>query len=132
MAKQSGDPFEMLRRMKFESVGFHPIEGHALNIVEQLNQTWTFCAALTAARQLLVLHPDVGGLRLAPGADACQALDIMSVSEGCVGAKIFAAVTPQNNRKLAKDLLKMSARPEEYRYVFYVSPLQGQQAPLSV
>ena len=123
MAKQSGDPLDMLRRMRFESVSFLPIEGHALNIVEQLNQTWTFCAALTAARRLLVLHPDVGGLRLAPGADACQALDIMSVYEGCVGAEIFAAVTPQNNRKLAKDLLKMSARPEEHRYVFFMSSL---------
>jgi hypothetical protein len=106
MAAQSGDPLEMLRRMKFEPVGFHPIEGHALNIVEQVNQTWTFCVALAAARQLLVLHPDVGGLRLAPGADACQALDIMSVKEGCVGAETFAAVTPQNNGKLAKDLLR--------------------------
>jgi hypothetical protein len=123
MAEQSGDPLEMLRRMKFEPVGFHPIEGHALNIVEQVNQTWTFCVALSAARQLLVLHPNVGGLRLAPGADACQALDIMSVKEGCVGAETFAAVTPQNNGKLAKDLLKLSARSELHRYVFFMSPL---------
>ena len=123
LAEQSGDPLEMLRRIKFEPVGFHPIEGHALNIVEQVNQTWTFCVALAAARQLLVLHPDVGGLRLAPGANACQALDIMSVNEGCVGAETFAAVTPQNNGKLAKDLLKLSARPELHRYVFFMSPL---------
>jgi len=123
IAEQSGDPLEMLRRMKFEPVGFHPIEGYALNIVEQVNQTWTFCVALAAARQLLVLHPDVGGLRLAPGANACQALDIMSVNEGYVGAETFAAVTPQNNGKLAKDLLKLAARPEMYRYVFFMSPL---------
>ena len=61
--------------------------------------------ALAAARQLLVLHPEVGGLRLPPGADACQALNMMSVKEGCVGAETFAAVTPLNNGKLAKDLL---------------------------
>ena len=101
----------MLRRMKFEPVGFHPIEGYALNIVEQINQTWTFCVARVAARQLLILHPDVGGFRLAPGANACQALDIMSVTEACVGAETFAAVTPQNNGKLALDLLKLAMRP---------------------
>jgi hypothetical protein len=122
VALQTGDPLDMLRRMKFEPVGFHPIEGYALNIVEQINQTWTFCVALAAARQLLLLHPDAGGLRLAPGAHACQALDIMSVTEGCVGAETFAAVTPRNNGKLAADLLKLAARPERHRYVFFMSP----------
>jgi len=38
IAEQSGDPLDMLRRIKFEPVGFHPIEGYALNIVEQINQ----------------------------------------------------------------------------------------------
>ena len=128
MAAQTGDPLDMLRRMKFEPVGFHPILGHALNIVEQINQTWTFCVALAAARQLLLLHPDAEGFRLAPGAHACQALDIMSVAEGCVGAETFAAVTPRNNGKLDADLLKLSTRQEKHRYVFFMSPqYQGNQ-----
>jgi len=122
MAGQTGDPLEILRRMKFEPVGFHPIRGHALNIVEQINQTWTYCVALAAARQLLLLHPDVEGFRLAPGAHACQALDIMSVAEGRVGAETFAAVTPRNNGKLDADLLKLSTRQEEHRYAFFMSP----------
>jgi hypothetical protein len=123
IAGQTGDPLDILRRMKFEPVGFHPIDGHALNIVEQINQTWTYCVALAAARQLLLLHPDVGGFRLAPGAHACQALDIMSVAEGRVGAETFAAVTPRNNGKLDADLLKLAMRPEQHRYVFFMSPL---------
>jgi hypothetical protein len=123
MAQQTCDPLDMLRRMKFEPVGFHPIEGRALNIVEQINQTWTYCVALAAARQLLLLHPDVGGFRLAPGAHACQDLDIMSVAEGRVGAETFAAVTPRNNGKLEADLRKLAARVEQHRYVFFMSPL---------
>lgn len=123
MARQTGDPLDMLRRMKFEPVGFHPVGGHALNIVEQINQTWTYCVALAAARQLLLLHPDAGGFSLAPGAHACQALDIMSVVEGFVGAETFAAVTPRNNGKLDADLLKLSTRLEKHRYVFFMSPL---------
>jgi hypothetical protein len=39
----------------------------ALNLVEQINQTWTYLVALAAAKQLLTLHPEAGGYRLAPG-----------------------------------------------------------------
>src|SRR5262245_49530386 len=81
IASQTGDPLDLLRRMKFETVGFHPIDGCALNVVEQINQTWTYTVALAATKQLLDLHPDAGGFRLAPGASASQALDVMSVAE---------------------------------------------------
>jgi hypothetical protein len=73
--------------MKFEMVGTHPVDGHALNLVEQINQTWTYMVALAAARQLLVLHPEAGGYRLAPGAHAAAPLDIMREAEGLVGAE---------------------------------------------
>lgn len=122
VAAQNGDSLDLLRRMKFEPVGRHPIDGRPLNLVEQLNQTWTFGVALAAARQLLLLHPEAGGYRLAPGAHASIPLDIMSEAEGLVGAETFAAVDPANNRKLALDLLKMAARPEQHRYVFFMSP----------
>ncbi len=122
VAAQAGDPLDMLRRMKFEPVGRHPIDGRPLNLVEQLNQTWTFAVALAAARQLLALHPEAGGYRLAPGAHASIPLDIMSEADGLVGAETFAAVDPANNRKLAGDLAKMAARPELHRYVFFMSP----------
>jgi hypothetical protein len=119
-AAHPGDPLDMLRQMKFEPVGVHPIEGHALNLVEQINQTWTYTVALAATRQLLVLHPDAGGYKLAPGAYASEPLDIMSEAEGLVGAETFAAVDPSNNRKLALDLAKMAARPEQHRYIFFL------------
>ena len=122
IAAQDGDPLAMLRRMKFEPVGFHPIEGHALNLVEQINQTWTFAVAIAAARQLLTLHPEAGGFRLAPGAHASQPLDIMSEVDGLVGAEIFAAVHPKNNAKMANDLDKLATRPEPHRYVFFMAP----------
>lgn len=122
IAAQTGDPLDLLRRMKFETIGFHPIEGHALNLVEQINQTWSYLVALAAVRQLLALHPDIGGYRLAPGAHASIPLDIMSEVEGIVGAETFAAVDPRNNDKLAMDLAKMAMRQEEFRYVFFMSP----------
>jgi hypothetical protein len=122
IAAQSGDPLDFLRGLKFDAVGGHPIEDRPLNVVEQINQTWTFAVALAAARQLLALHPDVGGFRLAPGAHASIPLDIMSEAEGQVGAETFAAVSPRNNGKLATDLAKMAMRRELHRYVFFMSP----------
>jgi hypothetical protein len=122
MLAQTGDPLAMLRKMKFECVGFHPVDYRPINLVEQINQTWTFATAIAAARQLLVLHPEAGGFRLAPGAHAALPLDIMSVKEGLVGAETFAAVSPHNNGKLEKDLEKLKGRAEKHRYVFFMSP----------
>lgn len=123
ISAQTGDPFDMLRRIKFEPIGFHPIEDRPLNFIEQINQTWTFAVAIAAAKQLLLLHPAVGGFHLAPGAHASLDLDVMSVEPYEVGAETFAAVSPSNNGKLAADLAKLGQRPERHRYVFFMSPL---------
>lgn len=122
VAEQDVDPIDLLRKLKFETIGFHPVEDRPLNFIEQINQTWTFAVAIAAAKQLLQLHPDVGGFRLAPGAHASLELDIMSVEPGAVGAETFAAVSPRNNGKLKADLAKMGLRAERHRYVFFMSP----------
>jgi len=123
IAGQSGDALDLLRRMKFDPVGFHPIEDRPLNLVEQINQTWTYAVAIAAARHLLSLHPDAGGLKLAPGAHASLELDIMSEIPCYIGAETFAAVNPRNNNKLATDMAKLTLRTERHRYVYFMSPM---------
>lgn len=123
IASFGGDGIDLLRALKFDQVGFHPLDGHALNAIEQVNQIWTYLAALSAVRILFELHPDAGSFSIAPGAHAAQPLDVMSEIEGLVGAEAFAAVDPRNNRKLAKDLNKLAQRPELHRYVFFASPM---------
>lgn len=118
-----GQPLDLLRRIKFETVGFHPVDGHALNLIEQVNQTWTYVAAIAAVRHLLALHPEAGGFRVAPGAHMSQPLDVMSVAEGLVGAETCAVVHPMNNRKVRKDVTKLASRPELHRYAFFMCPL---------
>ncbi len=49
-------------------------------------------------------------------------LDIMSTTEGQVGAETFAAVDHRNNNKLKKDLSKLATRADCHRYVFFSSP----------
>jgi len=118
----SGDPLDMLRRMKFDRIGYHPTEGRSLNLVEQINQTWSMAVAIEATRTLLEKHPEAGGFRLAPGARASIALDIMSIAPDLVGAETFAAVDPDNNRKLKTDLEKLVTRTEQHKYIFFMSP----------
>jgi hypothetical protein len=116
------DALAALYRLKFDQIGFHPVDHRPLNVVEQINQTWTFVTALEAARLLLKWHPEAGPLLLAPGAHASQPLDIMSEAPGLIGAETFAALAPENNKKIARDLVKMANRPEKYRYIFFMSP----------
>lgn len=123
LRSHEGDATALLRAMKFEPIGCHPLAGHALNAIEQINQTFTYLVAIEATRTLLELHPEAGGFHLAPGAHASIELDIMSAEPGLVGAETFAAVSPKNNGKLAKDLKKLAGRPERYRYSFFASPM---------
>ena len=48
----SSDPMEALYTLKFEKHGHHPLKVHELNLIEQLNQTFTVMASLAAARHL--------------------------------------------------------------------------------
>jgi len=123
IASFGGDGIGLLRALKFDQVGVHPLHGHALNAIEQVNQIWTYLAALSAVRVLFELHPGVNSFSIAPGAHAAQPLDVMSEVEGLVGAETFAAVDPRNNRKLDKDLIKLAGRTERHRYVFFASPM---------
>lgn len=113
---------EALRRMKFEKIGFHPIEGRPLNLIEQVNQTFTYLVALKATEWLLKQHPEAKGFRLAPGATMALPLDIMSIEEDFVSAETFAATHPGSNRKLVKDLAKLRSSKARYRYAFFYAP----------
>lgn len=115
-------PKDALRQMKFGRLGRHPIEDRALNVIEQVNQTFTYMVALNAARWLLDRHPEAGGFVLAPGAHASQRLDVMSVVPDLVGAETFAASHPDSNRKLRRDLERLSADRSQHRYAFFYSP----------
>ena len=107
--------------MKFDTFGRHPIEDRPLNLVEQINQTWTFVAALEATRKLLSDYPD-DEFRVAPGAHAAIKFDIVNRRED-VCAETFAAVSPRNNRKLERDIAKLEKHLDiPNRYVFFMSP----------
>jgi len=113
------DPLDAFARMKFEFSGFHPTEDRSLNLIEQINQTFTYLASARAARWLFQRHPDAAPFRLNLG--TAGGTDIESC-DGSVAAETFASVDPRNNRKLVGDIEKVSRTHAKHKYVFYICP----------
>ena len=116
----SGD-MTALWKMKFEQLGFDPIDGVSrLNLIEQLNQSFTYLATIKSLEILFEHHPDLAPFTMNLG--TASGSDIESLKPPGVAAEVFAAVTPTNNRKLRKDIEKVSTSEALYKYVFFISP----------
>jgi hypothetical protein len=105
--------------MKFDQIGTHPVSGKPLNVIEQINQTFTFLVAIRATRILFETHPEVDGYRIGPCTS--RGCDILSL-DGLVAAEVFAATSPASNQKLRKDIDRVAKADAKYRYVFFAAP----------
>jgi hypothetical protein len=109
----NGEPMSLLRALRFDTVGHDPLTGEPLNVVEQLNQTFTILVTLRAIERLIGLHPEAGGFRLALGTSSGR--DIESIVPNLVAAEVFSATRPASNQKIKKELARLSGDPVRYR-----------------
>jgi hypothetical protein len=124
------DPITFLAKLKFERSGCDPLDVNTpLNLIEQLNQAFTYLASFEGAALLFSRHPEAHSLRLNLGTS--PGFDIESEDAGGIAAEVFSAVTPQNNGKLAKDVQKVSKSPARHRYAFFMSPEHPQAGQYS-
>lgn len=56
----TGEPVELLKALRFQTVGHDPLTGEPLNVIEQINQTFTILVTLRAVQRLTEFHPDAG------------------------------------------------------------------------
>lgn len=120
LLEAESDGLRVLSQLKFLEVACDPLDRERpLNLIEQLNQTFTYRASLEAAAWLLEHHAQHAPFQLRLGTSS--GTDIES-HDGAVLAEVFAAVTPNNNRKLEADLDRLRDRAAPHRYVFYLSP----------
>jgi hypothetical protein len=120
-ALQSRSALSALWSMKTATVGCDPLDSELpLNLIEQLNQTFTYVASARATKLLFELHPELAPFTLnlgtAPGSD------IESKKDGGLAAEVFAAVSTRNNRKLEKDVARVSDTVARRKYVFFMCP----------
>lgn len=116
----TGSPLELFTALRFQTVGHDPLIGEALNVTEQLNQTFTILVSLRAVECLIEMHPAANGFRLALATSSGR--DIESVDPGLVAAEVFSATHPGSNQKLKKDIERMVSDPARHRYVFFAAP----------
>ncbi|HWP63707.1 MAG TPA: hypothetical protein VNO86_09580 [Candidatus Binatia bacterium] len=113
------DPIEVLHRLKFSTVGRHPLEDRRLNLIEQVNQTFTYLASLAAAEVIAQRHPGAWPIELRLG--TASGSDVSS-SSASVAAEVYAAVHPDSNDKRRKDIEKVRKTSAQHKYVFVYSP----------
>ena len=111
---------EFLAQLKFRKAGRDPLSARPLNLIEQVNQTFTYLASCDALRYLIAHHADRVPFVIHLGTAAGP--DIESTDRSIV-AEVFAATHPGSNQKLLKDLRKLRAcAPAAHRYLFYSCP----------
>lgn len=88
------DSLQLLRLMKFTELGYHPGEDRSLNLIKQVNQTFTYLVSLEATRWVLLQHPQLllQGLNINLGTQ--PGFDLESVESGLMAAEVIAATHP--------------------------------------
>lgn len=115
------DGLMLLEKMKFEQVGCDPLEPErSLNLIEQVNQTFTYLASFKAAELLFAWHNELRYLNLNLGTKGGS--DIESSDCDGIAAEIFAATSPASNSKLSKDVKKVRETDAHHQYVFFLCP----------
>lgn len=108
----------LLYELKFKETGFEPLESKHINIIEQLNQLFTYLVSIEAVIHLIKLHPNKTftlNLGTASGND-------IESSDATIIAEVFSATSPKSNSKLEKDIIKVNSNLTALeKYVFYYS-----------
>ena len=94
---------EVLQFIKFNQIGANPLaKNEKWNLIEQVNQTFTYLASLKAAKYLFAKHKKLlSNQSLVLNLGTASGSDIYS-EDGKIIAEVFAATDPQNNQKLKK------------------------------
>lgn len=110
----------LFSKMKFGGIGFDPLNSNrVLNIIEQINQSFTYLASFYALEILFTEYPELAPFKLNLGTAAGS--DIESECGG-LAAEVFAAVAPISNQKLKKDINKMLETNARLKFVFFICP----------
>ena len=110
----------LFSKMKFGGIGFDPLNSdRKLNVIEQINQSFTYLALFYALEVLFIEYPELAPFRLnlgtAPGSD-------IESECGELAAEVFAAVAPTSNQKLKKDINKVLQSDAKLKFVFFMCP----------
>ena len=117
---EQSEALHVLKAVKFDKIGRDPLDPtRPLNLIEQVNQTFTALVTVRAVEYLFDHHPESAPFRVNLG--PAPGFDIESL-DGSVAAEVFSATHPSSNQKLKKDVAKVGKSPAKHRYVFFHCP----------
>ena len=115
---KTNSALEFLFQMKFCKIGLAPIKGTELNLMEQLNQSFSDLVIIEAVSDLLSKYPEKS-FEIHLGTES--GFDIES-TDGAVAAECFAVTSFISNDKLKKDSQRIINRaPERKKYIYFYS-----------
>jgi hypothetical protein len=124
ISKMVENPIELFYRMKFGQIGTDPLSERPLNIIEQLNQTYTYLVSFKAARYIFEELNFQGEINLNIG--TASGFDIETLDGSIIG-EVFAATSVSSNQKLKKDIARLKGVDTTARkYVFFYTPIDEQ------
>lgn len=112
---------DLFHAMKFEEFGCDPLDkSKAWNLVEQINQTFTYLVSMKAAEVIFLECKSVESIECNLGTSSGNDLIGRDKNGGIlVAAEVFSAVKTKNNGKLRKDVLKVMESKVRHMYVFF-------------
>lgn len=121
VAKLSGGDLRVISHaLKFEQIAFDPINpNRPLNLIEHINQLFTVLVSFAAAHHLTSTYTGIGPITLNIGARAGYDIE---AQKGAIRGECFAAVDPNNNRKLQKDIQRLREATADIKFLYYYSP----------
>ena len=120
------NPMGLLYQIKFNPVGCDPLAAdEPLNLIEQVNQIFTYYTSFKAAALLFEWHDGLRELTLNLGTQPGS--DIESGDCDGIAAEVFAATHPGSNQKLNKDEAKVMQTNAKHKYVFFMCPGYGEK-----
>ena len=114
------DTMKALFELRYDRIGYSPLQDHRLTIAEQMNQTFHALAVFAGAEFIFNEFRECRKLRLSPL--TASGLDIQSIKTNLVAAEVFTTVNPTYNSKLERDAKELCNKPFQERFVFFYSP----------
>lgn len=112
---QNTDALQFFASIKFVPLGKNPLTGESLNLIEQINQTYSDLVVLAAAHDLIDRYP---GKTFKLQLGSSSGFDVQS-TDGEVAAECFAVTSISSNDKLNKDCKKLMSSGIEHKYIFF-------------
>jgi hypothetical protein len=118
----SAQGIDFMHELKFRLMALSPFDStKSYNLIEAINQSFTALVSLAGAEWILQHHPESLPLKLNIGPVA--GYDIQNADSSII-AECFAAVSPRNNKKLAKDFARLKEAEARHKYLFFYSPME--------